>query len=283
MSTRFPRLPRAYFFWAGILSYLAFLFVNAALGIPVVINVNGKLEKHRTTSLKVRGALAESGVSLEEVVEVRPEINEYIDGRSIEVKKKDFLASQNKRISLIEEKIESAFPSFLSFILNLGSHGSSVVDLRSEGSNLSEYSEYRQLKKRTAFSVSRNASRKVAMNIPLKKRSLTSRGNHRKEDSENSISKKISANSLSVLASAYAPGAGAGYITATGKKARKGIIAVDPRVIPLGTKIYVTDYGYGVAADTGGAIKGNRIDLCFDTRREAVNWGKRRVIIYIIR
>lgn len=87
---------------------------------------------------------------------------------------------------------------------------------------------------------------------------------------------------LIMVATAYAPGAGAGYITATGKKARYGIVAVDPRVIPLGTRLYIPGYGYAVAADTGGAIKGNRIDLCFNTRAEAIKWGRRKVKVYII-
>ncbi|MCJ7548073.1 MAG: 3D domain-containing protein, partial [Anaerolineae bacterium] len=51
-----------------------------------------------------------------------------------------------------------------------------------------------------------------------------------------------------------------GY-TATGLKMRSGLVAVDPRVISLGSEIWVADYGVGLAADTGGAIKGKRIDL----------------------
>ena len=52
--------------------------------------------------------------------------------------------------------------------------------------------------------------------------------------------------------------------TATGLKMRKGIVAVDPRLINLGSEVYVPDYGVGLAADTGGAIKGKRIDLGYD-------------------
>ncbi len=70
--------------------------------------------------------------------------------------------------------------------------------------------------------------------------------------------------------------------TATGAIAKKGVIAVDPRVIPLGTRVYIEGYGYAVAADTGGAIKGNRIDLCFDTNSEAVSFGRRNVKVYIL-
>jgi 3D (Asp-Asp-Asp) domain-containing protein len=71
-------------------------------------------------------------------------------------------------------------------------------------------------------------------------------------------------------------------ITATGAKAVRGVIAVDPRVIPLGTRVYVPGYGYAVAADTGGAIKGRRIDLCFDTVEECFQWGRRTVTIIIL-
>jgi 3D (Asp-Asp-Asp) domain-containing protein len=52
--------------------------------------------------------------------------------------------------------------------------------------------------------------------------------------------------------------------TATGLKMRKGIVAVDPRIINLGSKVFVPGYGVGLAGDTGGAIKGKRIDLGYD-------------------
>ena len=70
--------------------------------------------------------------------------------------------------------------------------------------------------------------------------------------------------------------------TKLGLKATKGIVAVDPRVIPLGTRVFVDGYGEALAADVGGAIKGNRIDVCFDSRREALNWGRRTVQVMIL-
>ena len=60
-------------------------------------------------------------------------------------------------------------------------------------------------------------------------------------------------------------------------------IAVDPRIIPLGTKVYVEGYGYAIAQDTGGAIKGNIIDLYFNTYNEMINWGRRTVNVYILK
>jgi 3D (Asp-Asp-Asp) domain-containing protein len=90
--------------------------------------------------------------------------------------------------------------------------------------------------------------------------------------------------SMIVEATAYAPfyGPGVGGITATGMRAQRGVIAVDPRVIPLGTIVYVEGYGTAIAADTGGAIRGRRIDVCLDTPREAYQWGRRWVRIWIL-
>lgn len=71
-------------------------------------------------------------------------------------------------------------------------------------------------------------------------------------------------------------------ITATGLRARKGIVAVDPRVIPLGTKLFIPGYGEALAADTGGWIKNDRIDLCFETLEECFRFGRRIIRVYLI-
>ena len=86
-----------------------------------------------------------------------------------------------------------------------------------------------------------------------------------------------------MAASAYAAyTGGAGGRTATGTGVYKGIVAVDPRVIPLGTKLYVDGYGPAIAADTGGAIKGNRIDLGFASANEAMQFGRQTVTVRIV-
>jgi len=61
----------------------------------------------------------------------------------------------------------------------------------------------------------------------------------------------------------------------------RGIVAVDPDVIPMGTKLYIEGYGEAIAADQGGAINGNRIDLFFDSKQEAFDWGMRTVKVTI--
>ncbi len=70
--------------------------------------------------------------------------------------------------------------------------------------------------------------------------------------------------------------------TATGLEVGYGIVAVDPKVIPLGTRVYVEGYGYAVAADTGGLIKGKIVDVAMLTREEAISWGRRQVTVWII-
>lgn len=68
--------------------------------------------------------------------------------------------------------------------------------------------------------------------------------------------------------------------TATGHRVRRGVVAVDPRVIPLGTRLYVEGYGFATALDTGSAIKGNRIDLFVE--KDAYKFGVRRVKVYVL-
>lgn len=88
---------------------------------------------------------------------------------------------------------------------------------------------------------------------------------------------------LNVVATGYTPyDPGCNGVTAIGTPARRGVIAVDPKVIPMGTKLYIPGYGTAVAEDVGGAIKGNKIDLCYSTKKEAYSWGVRNITVYIL-
>jgi len=71
--------------------------------------------------------------------------------------------------------------------------------------------------------------------------------------------------------------------TATGTRTKYGTIAVDPKVIPYGTKIYVPGYGWGIASDCGGGISGNMVDLWFPTYSQCINWGSRYVKIGLVK
>lgn len=85
---------------------------------------------------------------------------------------------------------------------------------------------------------------------------------------------------MSVVATAYTH---TGRNTYTGRKPGVGTISVDPRVIPLGTRLYVEGYGYGVAQDVGRAIVGNRIDVFLESEAAARKWGRKTVKVYVLK
>ena len=88
---------------------------------------------------------------------------------------------------------------------------------------------------------------------------------------------------MAMEATAYLPTDGDGYgITATGIPATYGVAAVDPSVIPLGSRLYVPGYGEAIAADTGGAINGYRIDLCMESYDQAMAFGRRVITVFVI-
>lgn len=104
-------------------------------------------------------------------------------------------------------------------------------------------------------------------------------------------------NVIRVKATAYCPcksctgkdSSSSGYNrTATGTQAKRdpngySTIAVDPSIIPLGTKVYVEGYGFAIAEDTGGAIKGNKIDVYFPSHSQALQWGVKYKNVYILK
>ena len=88
---------------------------------------------------------------------------------------------------------------------------------------------------------------------------------------------------MSMEATAYLPNdPGCTGITAIGIPATYGVVAVDPCIIPLGSRVYIPGYGEAIAADTGGAIYGYRIDLCMENYYEAMDFGRRTVTVYVL-
>ncbi|MFJ7747413.1 LysM peptidoglycan-binding domain-containing protein [Peribacillus sp. NPDC097295] len=114
-----------------------------------------------------------------------------------------------------------------------------------------------------------------------------------KTEEETNVSQNESTNQenvakeMTVRATAYtADCQGCSGVTATGVDLKANpnekVISVDPSVIPLGTKVYVEGYGYATAADTGSAIKGNKVDLFVPNKEDALNWGVKNVNLKIL-
>lgn len=118
-----------------------------------------------------------------------------------------------------------------------------------------------------------------------KNKVVTSRGD---ASYKKSMTMSATAYDLSFASCGKRPGDRGYGITASGTKARPGAVAVDPKVIPLGTKLYIEsldgtkDYGFATAEDTGGAIKGKKIDLFFHSAKDVRNFGRRNVKVYIL-
>jgi 3D (Asp-Asp-Asp) domain-containing protein len=102
---------------------------------------------------------------------------------------------------------------------------------------------------------------------------------------ENHTNAAVTGKEMYVTATAYSPEE-SGNITALGynigKNPNMKLIAVDPRVIPLGKKVWVEGYGIAIAGDTGGAIKGHKIDVLVPNRAKAIQWGRKTVKIVVL-
>jgi len=103
----------------------------------------------------------------------------------------------------------------------------------------------------------------------------------------NEESRSTSSKTLNVKATAYWAFNGVDTYTSSGRKAVRdsngySTIAVDPNVIPMGTKLYVEGYGYAIAADKGSGVKGKFIDVFFNTREEAIKWGVKYLKVQLL-
>jgi 3D (Asp-Asp-Asp) domain-containing protein len=94
---------------------------------------------------------------------------------------------------------------------------------------------------------------------------------------------RFARSALAMVATAYTANCyGCTGITKSGRPAGHGIVAVDPAVIPLGSHLYIPGYGHAYAGDTGGAIRGNRIDLGFNSESDAMQFGRRPITVYVL-
>ncbi|PCK21146.1 peptidoglycan-binding protein [Bacillus pumilus] len=133
------------------------------------------------------------------------------------------------------------------------------------------------------------SSEPVQKQEPVQKEQTTKKAAPKKETAkaESSSANQSVQKEMTVTATAYtANDGGISGITATGVNLNKNpnakVIAVDPNVIPLGSKVYVEGYGEAIAADTGGAIKGNKIDVHVPSKSQAKNWGVKSVKVKVL-
>lgn len=113
----------------------------------------------------------------------------------------------------------------------------------------------------------------VSKQVQAKPEQLPSRGEELKQRD-----KEPEYRELEMEATAYCH---TGNRTYTGTWPKRGTIAVDPKVIPLGSRLWVEGYGFGVAEDTGGAIKGHIVDVFLENEEACREWGRRKVKVRV--
>ncbi|KAJ51265.1 phosphatase-associated protein papQ [Clostridium tetanomorphum DSM 665] len=149
----------------------------------------------------------------------------------------------------------------------------------------------KQITTNVVYENGKEVSRKVIKEVVVKKPKdkIIAQGTLTPMYASRGTASFANSNVIRAKATAYwaVNGVGSTY-TASGRKAVRNpngysTVAVDPRVIPLGTKLYIEGYGYAIAADEGTGVKGNFVDVFFDTYKEACNWGLKYVNVYIVK
>lgn len=237
----------------------------------------GEEKKVWSTSTTVADFLSHQGIELKELDRVEPNLEETVKANdTIKVIRVE------KVTDVVEEPINYAVVTKKDNSLNRGSE--KVVTPGQEGLVSKEFEIVKENGK--------EISRKLISEKTLKE----------KQDKVVAVGTKVAAATKVVSRGSAAPAGGKEmYVnstaytascngcsgnTATGINLKANpnvkVIAVDPSVIPLGTKVYVEGYGYAVAADTGSAIKGNKIDVFFANHSDAYRWGRKSVKIKIL-
>ncbi|MDM0613599.1 3D domain-containing protein [Clostridium perfringens] len=216
-----------------------------------------------------------------------------LDSKKIEEQKK--IDELNKQKEAVLEVIKENEMSLISHSVSVINSSSSINELESAVSTLNQLipqlnidsvkeaaNNSVQAAKNKIESLKAEEAKKAeeaAKNNAANSSNTTSSNNSSSQPSSDGKYKKT----LSMEATAYS----GGTLTAMGLKPVRdpgGIstIAVDPSVIPLGSKVYIPGYGYAIASDTGGIIKGNIIDLYMNSHDECISWGRRQVTLHIV-
>lgn len=242
---------------------------------PVQVAVDGSVQTIYTTRVPVKDVLTLTSFSLGNDDKVSPSLDSIVNpGCKIKVIRveQETIKEQYSIPAASEKKADSSLTKGQERVLEKGSPGEGERTIKvvyEDGKEVSrETVEERVLQPPVNKVIAYGTKKPVTTKAVAK---VASRG-----DSSNLSYKRV----LQARSTAYGPNAG--KYTATGAKAGRGSIAVDPSVIPLGTRLYVDGYGHGVANDVGGAIKGNTVDVYFPSDAECRRWGVRTVKVYIL-
>ncbi|MBS4175783.1 DUF348 domain-containing protein [Bacillus sp. FJAT-49736] len=240
---------------------------------PVTFNNGGKKTKAWSTSTTVGDFLKQQGIILQDLDRTNPNTNQLVKPNEV-IK----VIRVKKVTDVVEEPIE--FPVVTQKDASLSMGEERVLQQGQNG--------LVQMLYEVIIENGKEVSRSLIKKDILKesKSKIVAVGS--KMTNQASRGSMETAREFYVNSTAYTTNCnGCSSRTATGINLNANpnikLIAVDPRVIPLGSKVYVEGYGYAIAGDTGGAIRGNTIDVYFSSKSDAYRWGRRSVKIRILK
>lgn len=249
------------------------LEVTIDLAFLVKVNDGGKEEEIYTTSISVEDFLKQQEIVLNELDRLENDLT-----ATLKADDTINIIRVEKSNETVQEKVDYATVTKKDSSLLKGSQ--KVITQGQEGLVNKEY----EVVKENGVVVSKTLISETKIKDTVDKVVAVGTQSSVAQASRGSVT---SGDEFTVTATAYTSYCtGCSGVTATGINLRNNpdlkVIAVDPSIIPLGTKVYVEGYGYAIAGDTGGAIKGNKIDVFFPTKSQAYNWGRKTVKIRIL-
>lgn len=249
------------------------LHIKLDVGFQILLNDGGKETEYWTTSTTVADFLKQQGIELNDLDRIEPGLEDNIKkGSSITITRVE------KVTDVVEELVDYAVVTKKDHGLLSGKER--VIQPGKKGKIQKKYEVILEngkevSKKLISEEVIENPVDKIVAVGTKKLTQPVSRG-------------QATGKEFIVRSTAYtATCNGCSGRTATGIDLRANpnikVIAVDPSIIPLGTKVYVEGYGYAIAADTGGSIKGYKIDVFFSSKSDAYRWGVRNVKVKILK
>ena len=260
--------------------------IDIQWAFPLKVVVGGKEQEGWSTSTTVADFLSQQGITLNELDRVEPALTETVTNNAL-IK----VIRVEKVTDVVEEPIKYAVVTKNDKSLEKGKQ--KVVSVGQEGLLSKTYEvilENGEEVKRELVSEKtvRDKQDKVVASGTKEIAIQVSRGTPEAAVQAPGGTREPAGKEFIVSSTAYTAGCnGCSGITATGLNLKANpnakVIAVDPSVNPLGTKVYVEGYGYATASDKGSAIKGNKIDVFFSTKSQAYRWGNKRVKIKILK
>ncbi|PAC80349.1 hypothetical protein CHI05_17570 [Bacillus sp. 7788] len=247
----------------------------------VSVNDGGKDKKVWTTSTTVADFLKQQELRLKKHDKIKPALHSHISKKSADIQ----ITRVEKVTDVVEEKI--AFDTKHKKDRSLEKGKEKVLKKGEEGKLKKHYAIVKENGKVVSKELIKEVTEKDSKDRLV---AIGTQVSNKEPNATPAVSRsnESSGKEFYVASTAYtASCAGCTGRTSTGfdLKANPGakVIAVDPSVIPLGSKVYVEGYGYAVASDTGSAIKGNKIDVFVPNKSAAYQWGNKRVKIRVLK